>query len=276
MDVSAAVAASGWQPLYLFAPVTIFAALFLEASNAATLALLEGYWGGNAITSRVRRIMVRNQLAHRRRHLKRRSRLTAEAFDAAEARMRLNGLPPKDVQFLRAIALNLPLDDEFDGDHYDRLFRRTSWRDYLDSGEGVALDAAARRSWDYPLPSRMQPTLLGNILAAMDSDYPPQAVNFDWGNLRKSFPEFTSLRDRLDLLCGVMVSSIMLAVLSVPLLAKWAGQYPRILVFLSLVGISWLAYRSMVATSRQLRSALQVAVSSATTASEVSNNKKAS
>ena len=257
MMVSHAVVETDWQSLVLFAPLAIVSAVLVESSTAAMLGILQGQWGTSRATSYLTRLFVRWERGKMDRLRRRASQQRLEAFHAMQGRLAESGLAAEQVNFLAANVSNLP----YTGNLSEEGMRQAAtfpWRSLLQPGDANLLDSLSLRTLEYPPIGVIQPTKLGNILAATEerlrnrSDY--DGSMSDQAAALPVSAAYLRLTDRLELLTGFLVASLVVAFLAVTFTSAdqiTSGPAPIRIAVGSCV-VAWISHRSMIATGRTM------------------------
>jgi hypothetical protein len=256
MTVSHHIFVTQWQALVLFFPIAVFGAFFLESSIGAILGVLEGSWGGNVIGRWLAKAFIRVQVTRRRGLASTNRSQTRASFSNARARLLQDGLSDEEVAYLDYLVTGAPFPAS-DSIPHDLPPPLINWQDYVRPGEAWRLESLISRSREYPHPSMMRPTALGNILGAMDENLrkmerkPGRRGD---ATARRFLRVQEELRYRLEVLTGFFGASWIVALLIWVELGSSGIKYetsPEVLAFL-VVALAYVTYRSMVATARRM------------------------
>lgn len=263
LDVGAAVVALTNRPLGIVV-VTLFAlvlaTMITQAFGYEAIRFLEGYWGPRA--NLVTKVLINRCVRRRARLEGSRHRLQQAAFGRARQRM-IQDAGPRAVARIQALANileRITAGQSVRGYSKSRVEEAMAmgWRRSADPADLRLLDAIDQRLRLYPLPHRMLPTRLGNVLrAAEDALALADGGDVEGLVLRnyQRIPEslltqHEQFRTRLDMYCTLVFVFSFLAGSSAIALWKFGSSHvPSAVAALALVLFAKLSYRAAVASA---------------------------
>lgn len=260
----------GLLVVLLFA--VIVAATLTQAFAFELIRFLEGYWGATRVAMAFTALGV---AWHRRGWGKARQKLEerrGKAFDSAcKALESAPGYGPAFVDLLRWRVAGAPRDTR---PKAARTLRqqaaRVDWRDHAPAALLDSEDRWRARLDDYPAPSRLLPTRLGNVLRAREDKLRKQGYDLEHLVMQRyrNIParlllRHDEFRGRLEMYCVLAATVFVLAIGSVPLLSRsvphghwytrWSASTTGCLLLLVL---AWTCYQAAIASARGYGSVL--------------------
>ena len=244
----------------VLAVATVLAVVIVQAFEFEVIRALEGYWGSGRIASRYATYRISRHAGRRRRLVKAASRARRRAFKGACRRL-------EKVQLGHLVPV-LEADDAGDdlagfaaGLVTEAL--AVGWESAARPEDIHLWQSLDQRKSHYPAASRVLPTRLGNTMRAAED----RMALADGGDLqgfimrnyeripRALLIQHSSSRTRLDMYCSLVFASMLLAPVSVGLLAKFgplvASTSTAILVLFGVV-----AYSAGLSSARRLGAGL--------------------
>jgi hypothetical protein len=261
-DIATAVQALTEKPLGTVIVLTfslVLSAIITQAFSFEAIRMLEGYWGGTAITARLLQPVVWRHRRHQRRLIQRVKRQRQVAFEVARSAMWTAKVKPHYIEVLE--------DDFFDVKDSDRrkhpkwiidAARLMGWRPHSSPALLDALDRSVQKLSDYPEEHRVLPTRLGNVLRAREDKLQRDGGELE-GLVMRSYEHVHSrlmvqhdqFRNRLEMYCTLVVVFLLLAPIGSGLLAGQDDQYrsAAVALFLFLM-LAIISYRAAIASAR--------------------------
>jgi hypothetical protein len=249
LDLGAALIELTAKPLgilivLLFA--LVLAAMICQAFSFGAIRALEGYWGGPRLTALPFGVLVRRQVRRRCALTTRLCLVEKRAFARAREGM-LEGNIPRHIIDIREDQV-YSREGEWTSAQLEEA-AEIEWHDYCPADHLEKISYLVRRLHEFPEPSRLLPTKLGNILRATEDGLSEDDGSMEgWSlrrlemippRLRQRHDEF---RTRLDMYCTLVFGCFLLAGLAAALLYPAAqspvGVSAVVVMFLFLAGIS--------------------------------------
>jgi DNA-directed RNA polymerase specialized sigma24 family protein len=255
-----AYAEKGWEVVILALPILVLATLLTQAFSFEAIRTLEGYWHRRGPASWLRSILTRRHVRRKRSLEDRRTAAAKRAFEKAKPRLageKWNVVYALEVDATGDDAVELSAEDQA---RVDQL----GWRSRCDAWDLARVDRLNSALGDYPVTSRILPTMLGNVLRATEDRLTTTGGDLEGFALRRrlrSPPRVVQLHDqfrtRLDMYCMLVFVSGFLAVLSLLVLRPLA--IPSQLAVAAGFGLlGWSSYGAAIASARGYCSALRL------------------
>lgn len=269
-DLAAAIQDLTGDALGLLVVLTfllVLATIVTQAFEFEAIRLLEGY--ADTALPPVQFVAARRIRRHgsKRRRMHERLRFAEQAaFMQARSEM-LNAPEPVDRTWLDVLE--------------DQLFGRTGrpkpdeqvvadaqaldWSPYVPPEVLFRIDALDARACAYPVPHRLLPTRLGNVLRAAEDALPiGPGEDLEGFVLRHDHTlppalraEHRDYRVRLDMYCSLTLVFVVLLVLAAAVLGSRGAWWQAASACLGYAALSWLSYEAAVASARGYGSVLR-------------------
>lgn len=261
-----------WKQFLLLAlPALVVMTVLTQAFSYGAIRFLEGYWNRTLPVGWLRSPMIRLQARHLRRLIEEREAAARRAFAAARPQL----LQTYSVELVSALEVQAvggtPL--ELEGEDA-RVYGLVTWRTICKPWDLALVDRYDREREDYPiLVGRLMPTKLGNVQRAYEDSLKnagEDLIGFAMRNRELVAPmvqmQHDHFRQRLDMYCTLVFTSLTCAALTVALLASQVPNSPPWAVpaiAAGFVALSLACYVSAVAAARGYGATLRVMDSAA-------------
>jgi hypothetical protein len=213
-----------WRVLVLIIPVLVIATMLTQAFSFEAIRTLEGYWRRRGLASIARTLMIRWQV-HRQDAIEDRlGRAQKKAFETAKKQMTDDHVPSAVIAALRAQVVGGAMPSLSDDEK--AVLAKTSWRAYSNAWHLAKIDHLLKDGETYPVPNRVLPTRLGNLIRATEDELQPDGdlQGFVFRRHAK-MPlriqlQHDRYRTRLEMYCTLVFVSAALCVIALPVLLE--------------------------------------------------------
>jgi hypothetical protein len=223
LDAVDALTKDPLRALVIMIPLLVIATMVTQAFSFGAIRTLEGYWNRRGPASFMRTAMIRWHVRRRRVIEKRLRSAERKAFAIARPKLLLNTQSSTVVNALEADVhgVSRPVLTPEENIKVDN----TDWRLPCPAWRLAYIDHMIRASNQYPDPSRILPTRLGNLLRSTEDRLVHAEGDIEGFALRRRelVPQRVQIhhdqfRNRLDMYCTLVFVSLLLAALAPALL----------------------------------------------------------
>ena len=271
VDVAAAAVALTSSPLGVLIVIffgVVLAAMVAQAFAFEVIRLLEGYWGGTRVSTRLLAWRTARHLSKFLRLDERIRSQTRRAFcEVARPEMLAQHVARDTVDLHEARVFNRTDDVE----RYPVSVRddadATPWREFCSPALLRRIEAAQSRFGQYPEQHRILPTRLGNTLRSAEAQLSRQPRGDLEGMILRNYDRIPvdllrkhdQFRNRLDMYCTLVFVFTVLLALGAGLLASGTGGLVASAGIATIYFLlAWVSYEAAIASARGYGTVLRI------------------
>ena len=243
------------QVLVIMIPLLVVATVVTQAFSFESIRALEGYWGGSRPADLARKLMTWRHVRKQKATLDRLHRESEQAVQAAMPEMLMSGIPFPVVKAIEArVSGDQPPSDATD--EQIQLSKAVDWRPWCAAWRLARLNHLVNEAQRYPVPHRILPTKLGNLMRATEDEL--QHANGDVQSFVHQRRDTASprvriqhdqFRTRLEMYCTLVLVSGFLLALTPVVLAGHIGVAALTITFGSFAAMGVVSYFAAIASA---------------------------
>lgn len=263
LDAVRSLTSNPVRVLVLVVPALIIATVVTQAFSFEAIKTLEGYWHRPGPSSWTRNLMIRRQVRKREAIGRRKQKAYEQAFFAVRGRMIDAGISFNVLNAIEAGMHNRAIPPLKKAELTQ--LANMDWRSQCDAWRLAKIDSLIDTELTYPIPSRILPTRLGNLIRATEDQLHTTDGDVEGFALQRydKMPpgiqaEHDQFRNRLDMYCTMVFVSASIAVLTPALLVGRSITVTSIAIICAgFAALSFASYRAALASARGYCDALR-------------------
>jgi hypothetical protein len=251
------------QVLVIIIPLLVIATVITQAFSFESIRALEGYWGGSWPANLARMLMTWRHVRRQKATVDRLHRESEKAVHAAMPEMLMSGIPFPIVKAVEArVSGDQPPSDVTD--EQIQLSKAVDWRPWCAAWRVAKLNHLVNEAERYPVPHRILPTKLGNLMRATEDElqhaggdvqsFVHQRRDTVSPRVRIQHDQF---RTRLEMYCTLVIVSGFLLVLAPIVLAGHIAIAALAITSVSFAAMGVVSYFAAIASADGYCSALK-------------------
>lgn len=244
----------------------VLATMVSQAFAFETIRILEGYWGKYRPLQFMTVWRSSRHFSRLEKLEKRRKEYAEKAFEKSVTGMLRAGVPRVLINIQQDRVYRRPRDPQHSDDAIaEAEEQHNSWYSYCPPSWSRRLEALDNQLKQYPSPSRILPTRLGNTLRSWEDELTlPPNEDLEGMILRgyDRIPVYLQVkhdqfRNRLDMYCTLAFVFFTLAIMATILLSQGKGGWlAGTLVGAFYFGLAWMSYEAAISSARGYGSVL--------------------
>jgi hypothetical protein len=155
------------QVLVILIPLLVIATVVTQAFSFESIRALEGYWGGSWPAGLARRVMTWRHVRRQKAIMDHLLSASQAAFEVAMPKMLVSGIPFPIVKAIEARVSGEQPPSDMTNDQIE-LSKAIDWRPWCTAWRLGRINHLINEAEHYPVPHRILPTKLGNLMRATE------------------------------------------------------------------------------------------------------------